>query len=98
MAAMLLVAALTFVSPLSGSQAVGVQAIEVTTDTAKVDRVDFHVDGVLAGVARTPPYRIAFDFGTTLMPRMVTAKVWSNGYKTSEIASVTTAALSANDT
>lgn len=95
---MLLLAALTFVAPLPGSQAVGVQAIEVTTDAAKVDRVDFHVDGVLAGVSRKPPYRIAYDFGTTLMPRTVTAKVWSNGYKTSESASVTTAALSANDT
>jgi len=98
MAVMLLVAALTFVSPLPGSQAVGVQALEVTTTAANVDRVDFTVDGVLAGVARKPPYRIAFDFGTTLMPRTVTAKVWSNGYKSSESASVTTAALSANDT
>jgi len=98
MAALLVLAALTFVSPLPGSQAVGVQAIEVTTTAANVDRVDFTVDGVLAGVARKPPYRIAFDFGTTLMPRTVTAKVWSNGYKASETASVTTAALSANDT
>jgi hypothetical protein len=93
-----MVAALTFVSPLPGSQAVGVQAIEITTQASNVDRVDFYVDGVLAGVARKPPYRIAYDFGTTLAPRTVSAKLWSNGYKNSESASVTTAALSANDT
>lgn len=98
MQTMLVLAALMFVSPLPGSQAVGVQAIEITTTTPNVDRVDFHVDGVLAGIARRPPYRIAFDFGTTLMPRTVTAKVWANGYKTSEVASVTTAALGASDT
>ena len=51
-----------------------------------VDRVDFSVDGVLAGVARKPPYRIAYDFGTSLAPRTITAKVWSNGFATSESA------------
>ena len=95
---LLVLAALTFVSPLPGSQAIGVQPLEVTTSAAKVDRVDFYVDGVLAGVARKPPYRIAYDFGTTLLPRTVTAKVWTNGYTDSESATVTTAALSANDT
>ncbi|HJQ37225.1 MAG TPA: Ig-like domain-containing protein [Thermoanaerobaculia bacterium] len=92
MQTLLVLAALTFVSPLPGSQAVGVQALEVTTDTTKVDRVDFYVDGALAGVARKPPYRIAYDFGTTLAPRTITAKVWSNAYKTSESASVITSA------
>jgi hypothetical protein len=87
---LLVLAALTFVSPLPGAQAVGVQAIEVTTTTANVNRVDFFVDGVLAGVARKPPYRIAYDFGTTLAMRTITAKVWSNGYKNSESASVMT--------
>lgn len=91
-------AATTFVSPLEGSQALGLMVLEVTTDAANVDRVEFSVDGVLAGVARTKPYRIAFDFGTSLTARTVTAKVWSNGYKTSETASVTTAAMTANDT
>jgi hypothetical protein len=95
---LLILAALTFVSPLPGSQAIGVQALEVTTTASNVDRVDFYVDGVLAGVARKPPYRIAFDFRTTLAPRTVTAKLWTNGYKNSESATVTTAALSANDT
>lgn len=72
--------------------------LEVTTDAANVDRVEFSVDGVLAGVARAKPYRIVFDFGTSLAARTVTAKVWSNGYKTSETASVVTAAMTANDT
>ncbi|HUP59717.1 MAG TPA: hypothetical protein VNA69_04790 [Thermoanaerobaculia bacterium] len=94
----LILAATTFVSPLPNSQAIGVQALEVTTDVAKVDRVDFFVDGVLAGVARRPPYRIAFDFGTSLAARTVSAKVWANGYRTSENATVITAALSASDT
>jgi hypothetical protein len=93
----LILAATTFVSPLPESQAIGVQALEVTTDVAKVDRVDFFVDGVLAGVARKPPYRIAFDFGSSLAARTVSAKVWANGYKTSESATVRTAALTAND-
>lgn len=86
-----------FVSPLGGAQAIGPQAIEVTTDAAPVDRVEFSVDGVLAGVARKPPFRIAYDFGTSLAARTITAKVWSNGFQTSETASVTTAALTANE-
>ncbi|HEX7807779.1 MAG TPA: Ig-like domain-containing protein, partial [Thermoanaerobaculia bacterium] len=57
-------AGVTFVSPLPGSQAIGTQLLEITTDAASVNRVDFYVDGVLAGVARTAPYRIVFDFGT----------------------------------
>ena len=91
-------ARVTFVSPLDGSQAIGPQAIEVTTDAPTVDRVDFSVDGVLAGVARKPPYRIAYDFGTSLDARTIAAKVWSNGFRTSESASVKTASFTANDT
>jgi len=91
-------AATNFVSPLDGSQAIGPMLLEVTTDAANVDRVEFSVDGVLAGVARTKPYRVMFDFGTSLAARTVTAKVWSNGYKATETASVTTAAMTANDT
>ena len=87
-----------FVSPLDGSQAIGAMAIEVTTTVAKADRVEFSVDGVMVGVARTKPYRIAYDFGTSLAARTVTARVWSNGYKSSETATVITAAMTANDT
>jgi Mg-chelatase subunit ChlD len=91
-------ARVTFISPLEAAQAIGPAAIEVTTDAAAVDRVDFRVDGVLAGVARKPPYRIAFDFGTSVAARTIEATVWSNGYRRSEQARVVTAALSANDT
>jgi hypothetical protein len=52
---------------------------------------------VLAGVARAAPFRIAYDFGTSLDARTITAKVWSNGFKTSESASVTTASFTANE-
>lgn len=91
-------ATITFVSPLAGAQVIGPVALEISTDAPSVDRVDFFVDGVLAGVARKAPYRIAFDFGTSLATRTITAKVWSAGFKTSATASVTTAALTAADT
>ncbi|MGZ7032052.1 MAG: Ig-like domain-containing protein [Thermoanaerobaculia bacterium] len=90
-------ATVTFVSPLPGSQAIGPLAIEVSTDAANVDRVEFSVDGKLAGVARTKPYRIAHDFGTALDAHEVTAKVFSNGYRTVDSANVRTAALTAGE-
>jgi uncharacterized protein YegL len=86
-----------FVSPLAGSQVFGPALLEVTTTAANVDRVEFSVDGVLAGVARAKPYRIAFDFGDSMAARTVTAKVWSSGYKSSETATVMTAAMTASD-
>lgn len=91
LAALPATARVTFVSPLQGSQAVGPQLIEVTTDAANIDRVELSVDGVLAGVARKAPWRIAHDFGAALAPHVVTAKVLSNGYRNSESASITTA-------
>jgi hypothetical protein len=90
-------AAVTFVTPQQGAQAIGPALLEVTTDVPRVDRVDFFVDGTLAGVARKPPYRIAFDFGMTLAQRTVAAKVWSDGYQHSEGATITTAAMTANE-
>ena len=90
-------ATIAFVSPLDGAQVIGPTAVEIATEIKGVDRVDFFVDGVLAGVARKPPYRIAFDFGDSLAPRTVAAKVWSNGFRTSESTSVRTAALTIND-
>jgi hypothetical protein len=92
-----LTAAITFLSPQSGSQAIGPQTIEITTTMANVDRVDFFVDGALAGVARKAPYRIAHDFGTALDAHDVSAKVYANGYRTTETASVRTAALTAGE-
>jgi len=97
-AALLLFTALKFVNPLDGSQAIGVQWLEVTTDAQNVDRVEFTVDGVLAGVARKAPWRVTYDFGTSLATHKISAKAWMNGYKTSEEAAVTTAAMTAADT
>lgn len=91
-------ASVTFVSPLDGAQALGPMALEVTATVPSVDRVEFYVDGVLAGVARKPPYRIAFDFGTAQAARTVMAKVWSGGFRTADTATVTTAGMSVNDT
>ncbi len=96
-AALLLVASITFVSPKPGGQAVGPQWIEIATDIANVDRVEFSVDRVLAGVARKPPYRIAYDFGTSIEAREVTAKVLSDGYRKTDTATIRTSALTAGE-
>jgi hypothetical protein len=48
-------------------------------------------------VARAAPYRIAVDFGTALEPRTIGVKVLSNGYRVTEQASITTAALTAGE-
>ena len=95
--ALLLIANLAFVNPQQSGQAVGVQPIEVTTGAKNVDRVEFYVDGVLAGVARKPPYRIDFDFGTDTAPRQIMAKVLSNGYRDTETTTITTTALTAGE-
>lgn len=86
-----------FVSPQQGGQAVGIQAIEVTTDATAVDRVEFRVDGVLVGVARTPPYRIAHDFGASTGAREIRATVISGGFRRSEEAKITTLPLTGGD-
>jgi Mg-chelatase subunit ChlD len=88
----------TFVTPQAGAQAIGPMLIEITTSAANVDRVEFSVDGALAGVARKPPYRIAHDFGTSLAAHAITAKVWSNGFRDSDEATIRTAALTAGET
>ncbi|HWW62602.1 MAG TPA: Ig-like domain-containing protein, partial [Thermoanaerobaculia bacterium] len=95
--ATLLMLFVSFVSPQNGAQAIGPMPIEIATDIAKIDRVEFSVDGKLAGVARAAPWRIAYDFGTTLGPRTIAAKVWSNGYRDSQTATITTAAITAGE-
>ncbi|HLJ74137.1 MAG TPA: Ig-like domain-containing protein [Thermoanaerobaculia bacterium] len=85
-------AIITFVAPQQGSQAIGVQPIEITTGASAVNRVDFYVDGVLIGVARTPPYRIVHDFGDSLAAHSIAAKVWSDNYRHVDQASVDTIA------
>ena len=94
----LLLALVTFVSPAAGSQAIGPTPLEITTTISNVDRVEFYVDDKLAGVARKSPYRITHDFGTSLDAHNVSAKVFSDGYKTVETAHIATAALSAGET
>ena len=86
-----------FVTPQSGAQAVGPQLVEVTTDTERVDRVEFYVDDVLVGVARSQPYRIAYDFGTSVEPRHIRAKVLSDGYRRTETTDLVTASLTAGE-
>lgn len=88
-------AGVTFVNPQAGAQVAGPQWIEVTTGASNVDRVEFSVDGVLVGVARKAPYRIAWDFGTALSSREITAKVLFDGYRKSEVATIHTVALTA---
>ena len=88
----------TFLSPLDGMQALGPMALEVTTTAANVDRVEFYVDGALAGVARRPPFRIAHDFGTSPNAHEVSAKVYSNNFRTVDSARVLTAAITAGET
>jgi Mg-chelatase subunit ChlD len=87
----------SFVSPPAGSQALGIQAIEVRTTTPAVNRVEFYVDDILVGVARRPPWRVVHDFGLSLSPHEVTAKVMAGGYRNLERASVRTAALAASE-
>jgi len=87
-----IIAAITFISPQQGSQAIGVMPIEVMTTVSGVNRVEFYVDGTLVAVARQAPYRIAHDFGTSLAAHEVTAKVYSNNYHSVDSASVSTIA------
>ena len=89
---------IAFVSPLSGSQTVGVMPLEITTDTPNVNRVEFLVDGALVGVVRQAPYRMLYDFGVSLEPRQITARVLSDDFRRTETASIRTAAVAAGET
>lgn len=88
---------LTFVSPLEGQQVVGQTLIEITTPLAAIDRVEFLVDGSLAGVVRKPPFRIAHDFGTSLEPHTITARVSYDGYRRSATSTIRSTGLVASD-
>jgi Mg-chelatase subunit ChlD len=92
------VAAITFLAPQEGSQAVGVLPIEITTTTKAVNRVDFYVDGALVGVARNAPYRILHDFGTSLAAHEIVARVYSDNYRGVGSARISTLALTAGET
>ena len=89
---------MTFISPQEGGQALGPLPIEVTTSVTGVDRVEFYVDGALVGVARRAPFRIAHDFGSSLAGHEIVARVYSNGYPTTDTARIVTAAITAGET
>lgn len=89
---------ITFLSPLNGSQAVGVLPLEVRTMIKGINRVEFLVDGTLVGATKAPPWRILHDFGTSDTAHTITAKVSFNGYRSSASATVLTAALTAGET
>lgn len=97
MNALVLAAAIQFLAPQPGAQAIGVQPIEVTTTIASVDRVDFYVDGQLVGAARKPPFRIVHDFGTALGAHTIGVKVYSNAYRNATSKEIATAALTAGE-
>jgi hypothetical protein len=82
------------VSPAAGAAAIGPGFIEIETDIAPVDRVEIRVDGRLAGVLRTPPFRLPFDFGETAAAHRIEAEVFSGGYAHRARAEAFTAALS----
>ncbi|HVR38270.1 MAG TPA: Ig-like domain-containing protein [Thermoanaerobaculia bacterium] len=82
-----------FVAPSEGAQVIGATTLEVATDVADVDRVEFLVDGTLVGVVRTAPYRLVFDFGTSLQPHHIVAHVRSHRFRQDDIAEVRTAAV-----
>lgn len=86
-----------FIQPLEGGQAIGPAFIEVAPSAANIDRVEFLVDGTLAGVARKAPWRIAHDFGTALVPHTIEARVASNHYRNTDIARITTSAPAAGE-
>lgn len=92
-----LAALLTFVQPPPGAQVVGPGYIQIQTDARNVDRVEFTVDGVLASVARQAPWRIAHDFGTSPAAHTIEAKLFANGYRDVQTATMTTLALTAGE-
>lgn len=72
----------TIISPTRDIYAYGVITLkaEVEAPAGAVVRVDFTVDGELAGSADMEPYEIDFDFGRGFNARQVTATaVFSNG-------------------
>jgi von Willebrand factor type A domain/Bacterial Ig domain len=86
-------ASVRFLNPGDGAQVMGVTLLEVTTDAADVDRVEFFIDGTLAGVVRTPPYRLSYDFGMSLQPHHIVAHVRSQRFRQDDVAEMRTAAV-----
>ena len=91
--ALILAATVHFLAPRDGAQVIGPTVLEVATDAAEVDRVEFMVDGTLVGVARTPPYRLTHDFGVSLQPHRIIANVRSHHFQQDDVAEVRTLAV-----
>ena len=87
-----------FVTPQQGAQVYGAALIEIATTTPNVDRVEFFVDGTLAGVTRTAPFRIIYDFGDSTSSHRIAAHLYSDRYRSKETAEILTAALTAGET
>ncbi len=83
----------TIVAPPPGAPAIGEATIEVETSLQRVDRVEIRVDGRLAGVLRTPPYRLPFDFGSDATAHRIEVEVFAVGYSQRSRAESVTAAL-----
>jgi hypothetical protein len=86
-------ASVRFVAPRDGAQVIGVTMLEVAVDVAEVDRVEFFVDGTLVGVVRAAPYRLTYDFGTSLQSHHIVAHVRSQRFQRDDVAEVRTAAV-----
>lgn len=81
------------VAPPAGSPAIGERMIEVDSTLDGIDRVEIRVDGRLAGVLRTPPFVLPFDFGTDGQPHRIEAEVFSAGYSERVRTEVMTAGI-----
>jgi hypothetical protein len=90
-------AATHFVHPAEGAQVIGPQVIEVATDVAAINRVEFFVDDGLVGVARSAPWRIGHDFGLSTSSRRIEAKVWSDAFRRVESVNTVTRPVAAEE-
>jgi Mg-chelatase subunit ChlD len=87
----------SFVSPQEGSQLHGLVLLEVSTTLSAVERVEFRVDGILAGVARRAPFRAVHDFGDSGLARTITADVFTSGLTHAASGSIRTASFTAGE-
>jgi uncharacterized protein YegL len=79
-----------FVSPLAGAQLYGATTLEVASNTPNIDRVEFFVDGRMAGVARSAPFRVMYDFGESMTARTISAKLYSDHFTHVETTQIET--------
>ncbi|HXI12885.1 MAG TPA: VWA domain-containing protein [Thermoanaerobaculia bacterium] len=90
-------AELRFVTPLERSQVLGPTRLEVFTDQTEIDRVEFYVDEVLAGVAKKAPFAVVHDFGDSPIQHRIAARLFARGYSIRRDVQITSAPLSLTD-